>query len=88
MAIHTGARVIGPAREPMPEPLRRVSAHDRVEALGLVFEVLEVPGHTAGHVALFAADGYWRDLVSFTWNIRTCEGTDEIAAMLAATTTW
>lgn len=52
----TGARVIGPAREPMPEPLRRVSAHDRVEALGLVFEVLEVPGHTAGHIAYHCAD--------------------------------
>jgi putative flavoprotein involved in K+ transport len=34
---------------------------------------------------LFAADGYWRDLVAFTWNIRTCEGRGEIQAMLAAT---
>ena len=34
---------------------------------------------------LFEADCYWRDLVAFTWNIRTCEGRDEIKAMLAAT---
>jgi putative flavoprotein involved in K+ transport len=34
--------------------------------------------------ALFAAESYWRDLVSFTWNIRTMEGRDAIAAMLSA----
>ena len=34
---------------------------------------------------LFHPDGYWRDLVAFTWNIRTCEGRGEIQAMLAAT---
>ncbi len=34
---------------------------------------------------LFAPDGYWRDLLAFTWNIHTCEGCDAIAAMLAAT---
>ncbi|MCU0925289.1 MAG: hydroxyacylglutathione hydrolase [Hydrogenophaga sp.] len=52
----TGARVIGPAFEPMPEPLQRVEGGDRVQALGLDFEVLDVPGHTAGHIAFFAAD--------------------------------
>ena len=35
-------------------------------------------------VALFKDDGYWRDLVSFTWNIYTSEGKDQIRAMLAA----
>ena len=34
--------------------------------------------------ALFSADCYWRDLVIFTWNLRTEEGLDAIAAMLAA----
>ena len=33
---------------------------------------------------LFDADCYWRDLVSFTWNIRTQEGHDAIRDMLAA----
>jgi putative flavoprotein involved in K+ transport len=33
-------------------------------------------------VALFADESYWRDLVSFTWNIATLEGKDAIAAML------
>ena len=35
-------------------------------------------------VALFDADSYWRDLVAFTWNIRTQEGPDAIRAMLNA----
>jgi putative flavoprotein involved in K+ transport len=35
----------------------------------------------------FEEEGFWRDLVSFTWNIRTLEGRDEIAAMLEATLT-
>src|SRR4029079_19314152 len=34
---------------------------------------------------LFASECYWRDLISFTWNIKTLEGKDEIQAMLAAT---
>jgi putative flavoprotein involved in K+ transport len=38
-----------------------------------------------GVANLFAGECYWRDLVSFTWNIKTLEGRDEIAAMLAAT---
>jgi putative flavoprotein involved in K+ transport len=34
---------------------------------------------------LFGNECYWRDLVSFTWNIKTLEGKEEIQAMLAAT---
>ncbi|MGZ3218050.1 NAD(P)-binding domain-containing protein [Paracoccus sp. T5] len=33
---------------------------------------------------LFVTDCYWRDLVSFTWNIRTMEGRDQVAKMLRA----
>jgi putative flavoprotein involved in K+ transport len=35
--------------------------------------------------ALFADECYWRDLVSFTWNVKTSEGHDGIEAMLKAT---
>ncbi len=34
---------------------------------------------------LFAPESYWRDFVSFTWNLKTMEGRDEIAAMLDTT---
>jgi len=50
----TGARVFGPMHEPVPEPLTRLANGDSVELLGLRFQVLDVPGHTAGHVAFFA----------------------------------
>ena len=39
---------------------------------------------TAAAAGLFAEDCYWRDLVAFTWNIKTCEGKAEIADMLQA----
>lgn len=35
-------------------------------------------------LSLFADDCYWRDFVAFTWNIKTLEGKDAIAAMLEA----
>ena len=47
----TGAAVYGPHKERMPEPLTRVADGETVLALGLTFQVLEVPGHTAGHIA-------------------------------------
>jgi hydroxyacylglutathione hydrolase len=47
----TGAVVYGPRSERMPEPLCRVGQGDWVECLGLRFAVLEVPGHTLGHLA-------------------------------------
>jgi hydroxyacylglutathione hydrolase len=47
----TGAAVFGPATEAMPEPLQRLQGGDNVELLGLQFAVLNVPGHTAGHIA-------------------------------------
>ena len=49
----TGAVVYGPAHEHIPTPFTPVSRDSRVEVLGLGFEVLDVPGHTAGHVAYF-----------------------------------
>ena len=50
----TGARVYGPARETIPEPLMRLAQGDHVEVLGLQFDVIDVPGHTAGHIAYYA----------------------------------
>lgn len=52
----TGAQVFGPARERIPEPLTRLSEGDRITVLGLAFDVLDVPGHTAGHIAYWCAD--------------------------------
>ena len=51
----TGADVFGPAREVMPEPLTRLSGGATLKPLGLNFTVIDVPGHTAGHIAYFCA---------------------------------
>src|SRR5699024_1823269 len=34
---------------------------------------------------LFEDDGYWRDLLAFSWNLTTAEGGDEIAALIRET---
>lgn len=49
----TGARVCGPAGEEMPEPLQRLSGGEHYTAVGLNFQVMDVPGHTAGHIAFY-----------------------------------
>jgi hydroxyacylglutathione hydrolase len=49
----TGAAVYGPATEKMPEPLQRLVEGDAVDVLGLRFTVIDVPGHTAGHIAYY-----------------------------------
>ncbi|MEO6854171.1 MAG: NAD(P)/FAD-dependent oxidoreductase [Rhodoferax sp.] len=36
-------------------------------------------------LTLFAPECYWRDLVAFTWNIKTVEGRDQIRDMLDST---
>jgi hydroxyacylglutathione hydrolase len=54
-ALHaaTGAPVFGPARERIPEPFKPLLHGDSAEVLGLRFQVIDVPGHTAGHIAYF-----------------------------------
>jgi hydroxyacylglutathione hydrolase len=41
----------GPVGERLPEPIERLGDGQRIEVLGLAFEVIAVPGHTAGHIA-------------------------------------
>lgn len=48
-----GTQVYGPAGEEMPEPINRLSGGDSCTALGLTFAVMDVPGHTAGHIAYY-----------------------------------
>jgi len=45
--------VYGPKRERIPEPFTPLVDGDMVDVLGLRFEVIDVPGHTAGHIAYF-----------------------------------
>ena len=43
--------VYGPARERIPEPFTALRGGDAVDVIGVHFDVLDVPGHTAGHIA-------------------------------------
>lgn len=52
----TGATVFGPARESIPEPYRKLTEGERFELLGIRWQVIAVPGHTAGHIAYFAGE--------------------------------
>lgn len=48
--------VHGPARERIPAPFTPVEDGDTVSLMGCDFEVIDVPGHTAGHIAYLAKD--------------------------------
>jgi hydroxyacylglutathione hydrolase len=49
------AAVYGPAREKIPARDHALKGGDAIEVLGTRFEVIDVPGHTAGHIAYYAA---------------------------------
>lgn len=51
----TGAPVWGPAFESLPEPVTRVQGGNSVDLLGGPWQVIDVPGHTSGHIAFFSA---------------------------------
>ncbi len=48
--------VHGPGREQLPQPCTGHAEGDTVDVLGLSFEVIDVPAHTAGHIAYFGRD--------------------------------
>jgi hydroxyacylglutathione hydrolase len=48
--------VHGPARERIPAPFEPHADGDVVDVLGLRLRVLDVPGHTAGHIAYLSED--------------------------------
>ena len=56
----------------------------RAAAMLAKFDAALAAGDVETVGKMFAPECYWRDLVSFTWNIRTLEGRDEITAMLRA----
>lgn len=48
--------VYGPASETIPQPCVPLHEGQQIEVLGLRFEVLDIPGHTAGHIAYAQQD--------------------------------
>lgn len=61
------------------------SANETVSAWLQHFEAALQARDPKAVTALFREDCFWRDLVSFTWNLKTMEGKAQIADMVAAT---
>ncbi|WP_305971348.1 MULTISPECIES: NAD(P)/FAD-dependent oxidoreductase [unclassified Mameliella] len=55
---------------------------DQTQAMLDAFGAALENGDIEAATALFQDDCYWRDLVSFTWNLKTVEGKDGVADML------
>jgi putative flavoprotein involved in K+ transport len=60
------------------------TAQARVDAWLGEFEAALKARDVDAAAGLFATDSYWRDLVAFTWNIKTVEGRDGVADLLSA----
>ena len=58
----------------------RAQAENWLAALDSALTARDVDSATA----LFGDECFWRDLIAFTWNVKTLEGRDEIADMLRA----
>jgi putative flavoprotein involved in K+ transport len=54
----------------------------RIAAFLGKFDAALSSGDVDAAVAMFGAESYWRDLVAFTWNIKTMEGRDQVRDML------
>ncbi|GAA2089700.1 hypothetical protein GCM10009823_05660 [Brevibacterium salitolerans] len=57
---------------------------ERVETWLSALDEALTAGDADAAAELFEEDGYWRDFVAFTWNLRTLEGREEIRQMLRA----
>ncbi|MDQ0380526.1 flavin-containing monooxygenase [Amycolatopsis thermophila] len=60
------------------------SPQARVDAWLREFEAALAARDVAAAAGMFAVDSFWRDLVAFTWNIKTVEGREGVADMLSA----
>jgi putative flavoprotein involved in K+ transport len=63
-------------------PLATLSPQERVDAWLADFESALADRDINRVVGKFATDSFWRDLVAFTWNLKTVEGHDGISGML------
>ena len=58
--------------------------HPEAETWLAVFSSALASRDIGGAAALFGDECFWRDLAAFTWNVKTLEGREAIAAMLGA----
>lgn len=58
------------------------SPRDKIESWLTAFDAALGKKDSAAAADMFEEEGFWRDLVSFTWNIKTLEGREQIKDML------
>jgi len=58
------------------------SPQTKIDSILAKLEKAFAGGDIEAVVNLFQADCYWRDLVTFTWNLKTMEGHDQVRDML------
>jgi putative flavoprotein involved in K+ transport len=66
-------------------PATSSSTQDRVDAWLAAFESALTARDVERAAGMFAATSFWRDLVAFTWNLKTVENPDGVAHLLRAT---
>ncbi len=64
---------------------KHLSANDKMACWLAQFDSALQSRNIGKAVELFLPNGFWRDLIAFTWNIKTMEGRDAIAEMLEVT---
>ncbi len=65
-------------------PTSALTPQERVDAWLADFEAALAVRDIDRAVAKFATGSFWRDLIAFTWNIKTIQGREQIADMLGA----
>ncbi|WP_062230296.1 flavin-containing monooxygenase [Aureimonas sp. N4] len=67
---------------PAAERAAKAPARQKAEDWFYRFEAALTAKDAQAAAALFATESYWRDLVSFTWNLKTVEGPEGVREML------
>ncbi len=71
--------------ETLASPPEVGAARDTVQDWLARFDAALSAADADAAAELFVADSFWRDLVAFTWNIRTVEGPDGVRDLVGAT---
>ena len=69
----------------LDSPSTTSPAQERVDAWLADFEAALAARDVERAAGMFATDSYWRDLVAFTWNLKTVEGRAGVADLLGQT---
>ncbi|MFE7721911.1 NAD(P)-binding domain-containing protein [Nocardia rhizosphaerihabitans] len=70
--------------DPVVDGSDAVGPQQRVDAWLTAFEAALAARDVDTAASMFATDSFWRDLIAFTWNIKTVEGRAGVADMLRA----